>query len=119
MFHRKDGRPWNKDAYKGPIKAAVIAARVPSGTSTTTRAPSTGRGIAEVQQKIEILDAYVGWREPRKIDFEQIVGHERWLHYWQLCEALIKEMAECQVAADDIKRQVLAALVPEGTPPIA
>lgn len=33
MFHRKDGRPWNKDAYKGPIKAAVIAAGVPSGTS--------------------------------------------------------------------------------------
>jgi integrase len=33
MFHRADGRAWNKDAYKGPIKAAVTAAKLPSGTS--------------------------------------------------------------------------------------
>lgn len=36
IFMRGDGRAWNKDAWKGPIKDAVIAAGLPSGVSAYT-----------------------------------------------------------------------------------
>lgn len=36
MFSRADGRPWDKDAWKGPIKVAAAQARLPTGTSAYT-----------------------------------------------------------------------------------
>jgi integrase len=36
MFHRGDGRPWTKDAWKGPIKSAGEAAKLPPSTSAYT-----------------------------------------------------------------------------------
>lgn len=36
MFARADGRAWDKDAWKHPVKAAVIAAKLPGGVSAYT-----------------------------------------------------------------------------------
>lgn len=36
MFSRADGRTWNKDAWKHPIKEAALTARLPSGLSAYT-----------------------------------------------------------------------------------
>lgn len=36
LFSRGDGRPWNKDAWKHPIKDAVSAAKLPSGVAAYT-----------------------------------------------------------------------------------
>jgi integrase len=36
IFARLDGRAWNKDAWKNPIKAAVHLAKLPSGVSAYT-----------------------------------------------------------------------------------
>lgn len=36
IFMRGDGRPWNKDAWKGPIKEAVTKAQLPPGVSAYT-----------------------------------------------------------------------------------
>ncbi len=36
IFARADGRPWNKDAWKRPIKQAVLAAGLPSDVSAYT-----------------------------------------------------------------------------------
>lgn len=36
MFTRKDGRAWDKDAWKHPIKAAVQSAKLPSGVAAYT-----------------------------------------------------------------------------------
>jgi site-specific recombinase XerD len=36
LFMRKDGRAWNKDAWKHPIKQAVHAAKLPSGAAAYT-----------------------------------------------------------------------------------
>lgn len=33
LFTRWDGTPWNKDSWKDPIKAAVVAAGLPPGAS--------------------------------------------------------------------------------------
>jgi integrase len=36
IFARADGRAWNKDSWKGPIKQAVIEASLPAGVSAYT-----------------------------------------------------------------------------------
>jgi integrase len=36
MFMRRDGRAWNKDAWKHPIKNAVMAAELPSRVAAYT-----------------------------------------------------------------------------------
>jgi len=36
LIARADGRAWNKDAWKGPIRTAVSAAKLPPGTSAYT-----------------------------------------------------------------------------------
>ena len=36
LFARKDGQAWNKDAWKYPIKSAVMAAKLPSGVAAYT-----------------------------------------------------------------------------------
>lgn len=36
IFGRRDGRPWNKDAWKGPIKEAVFASGLPTGVCAYT-----------------------------------------------------------------------------------
>jgi integrase len=36
IFARHDGRPWNKDAWKGPIKEAALAAELPLGVCAYT-----------------------------------------------------------------------------------
>lgn len=36
MFMRNDGRAWNKDAWKHPVKAAVQMAKLPSGVAAYT-----------------------------------------------------------------------------------
>ncbi len=36
LLGRADGRPWDKDSWKGPIKAAVAAAKLPAETTAYT-----------------------------------------------------------------------------------
>ena len=36
LLSRADGKAWNKDAWKGPVKAAVDAAKLPDGTTAYT-----------------------------------------------------------------------------------
>ncbi len=36
LFSRNDGRPWDKDAWKGPTKEAAMLAHLPSGVSAYT-----------------------------------------------------------------------------------
>lgn len=41
LFTRTDGKRWDKDAWKGPVKDAVIAAGLPAGTTAYTLRHST------------------------------------------------------------------------------
>lgn len=36
LLARADGKAWNKDAWKGPVKEAVVAAKLPDGTTAYT-----------------------------------------------------------------------------------
>lgn len=41
LLSRADGRPWDKDAWKGPIRDAATAAKLPAGTTAYTLRHST------------------------------------------------------------------------------
>jgi hypothetical protein len=66
----------------------------------------TGRGVADVAQRIARLDAYEKWRTPTKIDFDAIINVEQWKKYWQMREEVIAELRKSQEVADEIHEVV-------------
>lgn len=78
-------------------------------SKSAPRSP-TGRGIKDVAERIQRLEAYVQWRPPTHIDFEALIGHDEWERYWSLVEAVIAEMASCQGVADGLHKRIAAML---------
>jgi hypothetical protein len=74
------------------------------------RLSPTGRGLPNIAERIANLDRYEQWRPPTKIDFESIVGHDQWEHYWSLCEAVIDELRRCKEHADAIRAKIVTHL---------
>ena len=69
-----------------------------------------GRGIADVLRRIERLERYEAWKVPTTIDFESIIGRERWEQYWSLCEGVVDELRRCQEVADAIRQEIVESL---------
>jgi len=67
------------------------------------------RGIADLEQRIERLRAYERWRPSERIDFERIVGAERWAAYWKKLEAMDAMVHECDEAAAALAVEVAQA----------
>jgi len=84
--------------------------------SKTARHSPTSRGRDDVAARIERLTKYENWKTPTKINFEKIVGRERWEHYWSLCEAVVAELKKCQEDANAIRQQIDASLLPTRRP---
>lgn len=53
LFAQADGKAWNKDAWKGPIKAGVIAAKLPTSATAYTLRHSTITDL--VQSGLDLL----------------------------------------------------------------
>ena len=70
----------------------------------------TGRGITNLNQRIERLEAYERWRSPTKLDFNAFIPSDTWEHYWSLCERVIEDMNRCQEFANAIQAQVIERL---------
>jgi hypothetical protein len=70
----------------------------------------TGRGLAGVPERVERLDAYEKWRLPTRIDFESVLGKDRWEQYWALCEKVIKELRDCQTVADALRDAIAGSM---------
>ena len=83
-------------------------------TSSAKWSPS-GRGIPDLQQRIERLEKFEHWRRPMQVPFEGIMGEEEWEAYWQTCEDLIQRMSECQRVADQIKSKIGDAIAHPGS----
>jgi integrase len=72
LFTQSDGRPWNKDSWKGPIKFAVHAAGLPESTTAYTLRHSTITDL--VTSGLDLLTvAQVSGTSVRMI--EQHYGH--------------------------------------------
>lgn len=67
------------------------------------------RGVPNIEEKADKLEAYENWERPTKVDFESVVGSEVWSQHWQNWELVQETMREAQLLANEIKTKVAAA----------
>ncbi|HZZ28900.1 MAG TPA: HNH endonuclease [Pirellulales bacterium] len=72
----------------------------------------TGRKLADVTARSERLASFEKWRTPTRVDFEAIIGCDKWEQYWRLCEDVVAELHRSQEVADQLRILVLEALNP-------
>ncbi len=77
--------------------------------------PAT-RGIKNIDTKIARLSDFEKWGEPINVDFESIVGIEKWEQHWRNCELLHEQMYDSQKLSDEIKNLVQAFISKEARP---
>jgi len=65
--------------------------------SAALLSPKT-RGVANLAERIDLLNRYETSRTPTLVDFEKIVGTELWAQYWDNWRALLNAMQ----ASDDL-----------------
>jgi hypothetical protein len=73
----------------------------------------SARGVPDLAERVARLDAYESWRSPTIVDFETILGSDRWNQYWLLWENVNNELRKCQEVADAIRTQVINSLKPK------
>jgi hypothetical protein len=67
------------------------------------------RGISNLAGRIARLEAFVQWREPRRVDFEAVAGAQLWKQHWENHASLLGRMRDCQVIAEQIRVAVKKA----------
>jgi len=70
----------------------------------------TSRNIKNLENKIQCLEEYEKWSKPIQINFEKIVGKEKWEQHWSNCELLHEQMRESQKLSDEIKKEIQLSL---------
>ncbi len=71
------------------------------------------RGVPELQRRIHYLEQFESSYTPIWIDFEKIIGEEKWKQHWENYRRLHEMMQESQRLSDEI-RGILAASVIKG-----
>lgn len=73
--------------------------------SNAVLSPKT-KGISDIKERMERLDRYENSEEPTKVDFESLVGKEKWDQHWRNWEVVQETMREAQVLATEINKTV-------------
>lgn len=69
------------------------------------------RGVTGLEQKMERLRRYEEETHPVRLDFEKVIGSEKWAEHWQNCERLHIEMRKSQELSNDIRKILKESLV--------
>ncbi len=64
------------------------------------------RGIDDINERAERLEAYENGESPTVVDFEAIVGVEIWAQHWENWEQVQESMRNAQTLANEIKQKV-------------
>jgi hypothetical protein len=64
------------------------------------------RGILNLEARMERLEAYERWRQPKQLDFRSLVGEELWADYWNDWRELLDRMKESQARAERLKIEI-------------
>lgn len=64
--------------------------------------PST-KAISDLNDRIRRLEEFEQWREPTMINFEEVVGREKWESHAKNEESVLETMREAQIHADRIR----------------
>ena len=66
------------------------------------------RAVQDINDRIDRLSKYESWCEPTKVDFEKVVGKEKWKQHWENWESVQNTMKEAQKLASEINLLVAA-----------
>lgn len=64
------------------------------------------REIENINERIKRLRAYERWGKPTKLDFEDVVGKDKWDKHWENWKALQLSMRAAQELASEINSMV-------------
>lgn len=76
---------------------------------SSARLSPTTRGTADIQARIERLEAFERWGSPTKVNFEELIGPDLWAAHWRNHEAILDLMREAEMTADAIRRRIAEA----------
>ena len=77
--------------------------------SDASLSPRT-RQIPDLDEKIKKLEDYESKYKPIVIDFENIVGKEKWTMHWENCKKLHSLMQESQKLSDEIRHEIIESV---------
>ncbi len=64
------------------------------------------RGIKDIEVRMDRLRNYERWGSPTKVDFESLVGKEKWKQHWANWERVQSTMREAQLLAAEINKTI-------------
>lgn len=64
------------------------------------------KGIHDLEQRMKRLSAYEHWGEPTVVDFEAVVGKEKWAQHWANWEQVQSTMRQAQELASEINQTI-------------
>ena len=64
------------------------------------------RGVADLELRVERLDAFASWRTPTRIDYEQWLGEARWRAYLEQLDAAVAQLNGAQVMAKALRTEI-------------
>lgn len=70
--------------------------------SDATLSPKS-KGVVDIEQRVQRLEAYAKRGDATQIDFEKIVGPDDWKHHWDNWKQILDAMAKAQDLADSIR----------------
>lgn len=73
---------------------------------STAKLSPKSRGVKGLEDRIKRLSAYEKWLEPTVVNFEMIVGKEKWEQHWENWELVQSTMREAQTLATDINQKI-------------
>ena len=69
----------------------------------SARLSPKSRGVPDLGARIERLQKYEAWRQPRKIDFATVVGPEKWQRHRQNWRSVLDLLKTSQELASEIR----------------
>lgn len=73
---------------------------------SNARLSPKSKGIPDLVERMQRLEAYENWRDVQPIDFEAMVNEETWEIYWQQWQTILDAMREGQKIAEDVKQLI-------------
>ena len=67
------------------------------------------KGVLDIDQRMQKLKEFENWEDPIKLDFESIVGTEKWTTHWRNCGDVQSIMRQAQELASEINKIIAEA----------
>ncbi|WP_206420437.1 HNH endonuclease [Lacinutrix jangbogonensis] len=62
------------------------------------------RQISDIDERAKRIRNFENWKKTTNINFQDVVGNEKWKEYENLYQKIIKSIEECQIVSNEIKQ---------------